>query len=80
MKTRLSNPRRILAALALMLLLAWVPAAHAQGCSLCNQSAQAAASKGRTALNRGILILLVPPVGMMTALLGYTFWRSRTED
>jgi len=31
-------------------------------------------------LNRGIVVLLVPPVGMMTALLGYAFWRSRNDD
>lgn len=68
------------AVLALAIFLAGTPGAYAQGCSLCNQSAQAASSKGRAALNRGIIVLLVPPVGMMTALLGYAFWRSRCED
>lgn len=66
--------------LALAIFLTGTPAAHAQGCSLCNQTAQAASSKGRAALNRGIVVLLVPPVGMMTALLGYAFWRSRSDD
>lgn len=66
--------------LALAIFLGGTPAAYAQGCSLCNQSAQAASSKGRAALNRGIIVLLVPPVGMMTALLGYAFWRSSRED
>ncbi len=66
--------------LALAMFLAGTPVAFAQGCSLCNQSAQAASSKGRAALNRGIIVLLVPPVGMMTALLSYAFWRSRNDD
>jgi hypothetical protein len=77
MKRLLLNSATVL---ALAIFLAGTPAAYAQGCSLCNQSAQAASSKGRAALNRGIVVLLVPPVGMMTALLGYAFWRSRNDN
>jgi hypothetical protein len=66
-------------AITLALLLACAPALWGQGCAMCNENAKAAPQKTRAALNRSIVILLIPPVGMMIALVGYTFWRSERD-
>jgi hypothetical protein len=64
--------------LALALLLPNLPAA-AQ-CAMCYQSAAGAGQKAQTALTRGVLMLLVPPVGMMAAFVGFAVHRARRED
>jgi hypothetical protein len=66
------------AILAVTLLLPNLPAA-AQ-CAMCYQSAAGAGQKAQTALTRGVLMLLVPPVGMMAAFVGFAVHRARRED
>ena len=66
-----------LAALVILLALS-APPAFAQ-CSMCATSAQAAGQKGQRALNRAVGILLVPPLAMMTLLVGLAF-RYRNRD
>lgn len=67
-------------AAVMAMLIMCAPAGWSQGCALCNDSARQASVSGRTALNRGIAVLLVPPVGMMATLIGYAFWRSRRDS
>jgi hypothetical protein len=79
----LPNPQpcaRLCRAAVLAALLMCAPGGWSQGCALCNDNAKQAAATGRTALNRGIAVLLVPPVGMMASLIGYAFWRSRRDN
>jgi len=45
---------------------AFNPPAFGQGCAMCYSSAVAASKDGQRAINRGVLVLLVPPVGFMS--------------
>lgn len=73
-KSRGGKARRAIllgAAISLVAALAGILAPHAaaQGCAMCFQSAQASSEQGRAALRHGILILLVPAVGLFGTIL-----------
>jgi len=62
----------ILAALALATALV-APELLAQGCAMCKTVAAAQSKEAMTSLNWGILLLLVPPVAIMSSLLLFAF-------
>ncbi len=53
-------------AILIVMLLGWTAPALAQGCAMCYSSAQATTKDGQRAIHKGVLVLLVPPVGVMT--------------
>jgi hypothetical protein len=67
------------ATLALMLLL-WAGPAFGQGCAMCYSSAAGSTKEGQNALSRGVLVLLLPPVGFMTLGAGLAVRYSRKRD
>ena len=58
----------------------WTVPAFGQGCAMCYQSALGASPKSQRALTRGVGVLLVPPVSMMTLLVGAGFMYARKRD
>lgn len=72
--------RRLLqiAAIAAVLLAASAPAL-AQGCIMCSTGAHAAGEKAQRSLLHGVVVLLVPPVGMMVGLVGLAFYYRREQ-
>jgi len=53
-------------AILTIMLLAWTAPALAQGCAMCYSSAQATSKDGQRTIDKGVIVLLIPPVGFMT--------------
>jgi hypothetical protein len=68
-----------LATVALSFLL-WAAPAFGQGCAMCYSTARAATEGGQRAISRGVLILLLPPVGFMTIGMGLAFRYGKKRD
>jgi hypothetical protein len=62
-----------------VLMLASAPA-FAQGCAMCYASAKGAPADGQRAINRAILVLLAPPMGVMTLGVGLAFRYGKRRD
>jgi hypothetical protein len=68
-----------LATLAAILFL-WAGPAFGQGCAMCYSTARAVARDGQLAIGRGVLVLLIPPVGFMTVGVGMAMRYSKKRD
>jgi hypothetical protein len=68
-----------LATLALLVAL-WTAPAFGQGCAMCYSSAAGAGEKSQMALDRAVLVLLVPAVTMLAGFVGMAFVYRRERD
>ena len=67
--------------LAVVLLLAFGSApGWAQSCAMCKATATATPKEGQRAINRAIVIMLVPPLGIMSLGIGFAFRYGRRRD
>jgi hypothetical protein len=67
-------------ALLAIAVLASAAPAFSQACSMCYSTAKATSKEGQRAISKGVLILLVPPVGFMTLGMALAFRYSKKRD
>ena len=58
----------------------WAVPAFGQGCAMCRSSAEATSKDGRRAISKGVVILLVPPLGIMTVGVWMAFLYGKRRD
>jgi hypothetical protein len=54
------------AAILAAFLLLWATPAFSQACSMCYSTAKATSKDGQRAISKGVVVLLLPPLGFMT--------------
>jgi hypothetical protein len=71
--------KRCLAMIVLLVVL-WAGPAFGQGCAMCYSNASGTTKEGQLAISRGVLVLLVPPVGFMTLGVGLALRYGKKRD
>jgi hypothetical protein len=67
-------------AISTLLLALWACPALAQSCAMCYSSARALNKEGQNAITRGVVVLLIPPVGFMTVGVGLALRYGKKRD
>jgi hypothetical protein len=57
-----------------------VPPAFSQGCAMCSSYVEASSKGGQRAINKGVLLLLIPPAGFMSVGVAMAYRYSRKRD
>src|SRR3979411_3293413 len=76
---RFFRSRRELSALVLLLGL-WTAPAFGQACAMCYANAKATPKDGQSGRDRALLVLLVPPLGIMSVGVGLAFRYGKRRD
>jgi hypothetical protein len=58
----------------------WAAPVFGQACSMCYSTAKATSQEGQKAISKGVVVLLVPPLGFMTLGVWMAFRYGRKRD
>ena len=71
---------KLRAAILVLMLSVGVAPAFSQGCAMCFSTAAAASKDGQRAIGRGVLVLIVPPAGIMSLGVGLALHYGKKRD
>ncbi len=71
---------KLRAAILVALFWLWAAPAFSQGCAMCYSTAKATSKDGQRAISKGVIVLLVPPVGIMTLGVWMAFRYGKKRD
>ena len=71
---------RFRAAILAAALLLWNTPVFSQACAMCYSTAKATSKDGQKAINKGVIVLLVPPLGIMTLGVWMAFRYGKKRD
>ena len=71
---------KLRAAILAAYLLLWDTPAFSQACSMCYSTAKATSKDGQRAISKGVVILLLPPLGFMTFGVWSAFRYGKKRD
>lgn len=71
---------KLRAAILAVFLTLWGVPAFSQSCSMCYSTAKATSKDGQRAISRGVVVLLIPPLGFMTLGVWMAFRYGRKRD
>jgi hypothetical protein len=71
---------RFRAAILAAVLLLWNTPVFSQACSMCYSTAKATSKEGQRAISKGVVVLLVPPLGIMTLGVWMAFRYGKKRD
>lgn len=71
---------RLRAAIFVVLFCLWATPAFSQGCAMCYTGAQGSSKEGQKAIGKGVMVLLLPPVGIMTLGVWMAFRYGKKRD
>jgi hypothetical protein len=71
---------RFRAAILAAFLLLWNTPVFSQACAMCYSTAKATSKDGQKAINKGVIVLLVPPLGIMTLGVWMAFRYGKKRD
>jgi hypothetical protein len=58
----------------------WAAPAFSQGCAMCYTGAAGSSKEGQKAISKGVMVLLIPPVGIMTLGVWMAFRYGKKRD
>jgi hypothetical protein len=67
-------------AILVAVLLLWATPAFSQACSMCYSTAKATSKDGQRAISKGVVVLLLPPLGFMTLGVWAAFRYGKKRD
>jgi hypothetical protein len=70
----------LLAAILTATILLSASPAFSQGCSMCYSTAKATSAAGQRAITKGVVVLLIPPIGFMTLGIALAFRYGKKRD
>lgn len=71
---------RVRGALLVLSLFLWATPAFSQGCAMCRNAVAATSKEGQKAIGKGVLVLIVPPIGFMTLGFGMAIRYGKKRD